>query len=114
MTSMQDCIRNCLNCHAACVATAYHCLGKRGDHAEPDHIRLMLDCAQICITSADFMLRHSPMHPALCGICADICATCADDCEKLNDDFKMQACVDACRRCAASCTDMAGAERKAA
>ncbi len=114
MTAMQDCIRNCLDCHAACVATAYHCLHRRGDHAEPEHIRLLLDCAQICMTSADFMLRHSPLHPMLCRISASICKSCADDCARLNDDAQMQACIDACRACAVSCAEMAGTERMAA
>src|SRR5262245_31958393 len=62
MTSMQDCIADCLDCHSVCLATIAHCLKKGGDHAAPEHIRLLQDCAQICIVSADFMLRGSPMH----------------------------------------------------
>ena len=46
----------------------------------------MQDCAQICITSADFMLRASPLHQMTCRICSGICEMCADDCSKLADD----------------------------
>ncbi len=114
MASMQDCITNCLDCHSVCLATIAHCLEKGGDHAAPEHIRLMQDCAQICIASADFMLRRSPMHRMTCRVCADICIACADDCSKLADDETMVLCAETCRRCAQSCAEMAAAERKAA
>lgn len=105
---MQECIQNCLNCHAICLETIGHCLAMGGEHAQADHIRLLQDCAQICMTSADFMLRMSEHHPQTCGICADICEACARDCESMADgsDF-MQKCADVCRKCAESCRRMA-------
>src|SRR5258706_16233216 len=60
---MEQCIENCTNCHALCIRTIQHCLGKGGRHAQRDHIRLMAYCAQICRTSADFMIRGSDLHP---------------------------------------------------
>jgi hypothetical protein len=104
---MQECIASCLNCHSVCLATITHCLEKGGRHAEMAHIRLMLDCAEICQTSANFMLRGSDMHSRTCGVCAEVCERCAQDCERLGDDTHMRACAEACRRCAASCKHMA-------
>ena len=105
---MKNCINECLNCHAICLETISHCLKMGGKHAEPDHIALLQDCAQICATSADFMLRGSQHHGDTCGVCATVCQSCADDCESLADgnDF-MQRCAEACRRCAESCRQMA-------
>lgn len=103
---MQACITNCLDCHRTCLETVSHCLEMGGPHAEARHVRLLLDCAQICTTSADFMLRASEFHPQTCGVCADVCERCAEDCERFDDDF-MQACAAACRRCAESCRHMA-------
>ena len=114
MTSMQDCIADCIDCHSVCLGTIANCLERGGDHAAPAPIRLLQDCAQICIVSADFMLRGSPMHRMTCRICADICMACADDCSKLADDETMVLCAETCRRCALSCAEMAGAGRKAA
>jgi hypothetical protein len=91
-----------------------HCLAKGGDHAAPDHIRLLQDCAQICITSADFMLRRSPLAQMNCRICGGVCEMCADECAKIADDETMVLCVETCRRCSRSCGEMAGAERRAA
>jgi hypothetical protein len=104
---MQECIDNCTRCHAICVETTTHCLEKGGRHAEAGHIRLLMDCAQICATSADFMLRGSDLHRRTCGACAEVCARCADDCERLADDDMMRRCAEECRRGAESCRKMA-------
>ncbi len=104
---MQECIDNCTRCHAICVETMDHCLQKGGRHAEAGHIRLMLDCAQICATSADFMLRGSDLHGRTCGVCAEVCERCAEDCERMADDDMMRQCAEACRRCADECRRMA-------
>ena len=107
---MQQCIQNCTDCHRICVETTMHCLHMGGKHAEAKHIRLMMDCAQICQTSADFMLRMSNFHQRTCGICAEVCDQCADDCERVDrNDAQMKACADMCRRCADSCRRMASA-----
>jgi hypothetical protein len=104
---MLQCIKNCEECHSICLITAMHCLGMGGEHAERDHIRLMLDCAQICQASADFMLRGSSLHERTCAVCAHVCSLCADDCERFPEDAQMKACVEACRVCADSCRRMA-------
>ena len=77
-------------------------------HAEPNHIRLMMDCAEICQTSANFMLRGSDLHHLTCAACAEICDRCAADCDRMSDDPRMAACAEECRRCAESCRQMSG------
>lgn len=108
MQSMEQCIQNCLDCHSICTSTLTYCLTKGGMHAEPAHITLLQDCAQMCITSADFMLRTSQFHAQTCGACAQVNEACAADCEQMGDDAQMQRCAEACRRCASSCHEMAG------
>ncbi len=89
--------------------TIAHCLQTGGKHAEPAHIRLLLDCAQICVTGADFMLRTSHFHREVCGVCSNICKACAEACSQMvQGDASMEQCAEACRRCAASCQKMAG------
>lgn len=106
--AMQQCITNCLDCHAVCTQTVNHCLQMGGEHAAVSHITTLLDCAQSCITSADFMLRMSPLHARFCGVCADACERCAQECEQMGaNDAQMQTCAQACRRCAESCRQMA-------
>lgn len=104
---MNECIENCTQCHATCLETINYCLGKGGKHADPEHISLMGVCADICATSADAMLRGSPVHAVTCGACAEICRRCAESCESMGDDAEMQRCAQMCRRCADSCASMA-------
>ena len=104
---MQECINACLDCHSVCLQTVAHCLQKGGRHAEASHIGLLLDCAEICQTSANFMLRGSHLHTRTCDVCAEVCEMCATGCEQFGDDEMMTACAEACRRCAESCRRMA-------
>ncbi|MFN3648561.1 MAG: four-helix bundle copper-binding protein [Armatimonadota bacterium] len=107
---MRECIDACTSCHQTCVETVTHCLQMGGKHAEADHIRLMLDCAEICETSANFMLRGSDLHQETCRTCAVVCERCAEDCERFDEDF-MQRCAEECRNCAEHCRRMAGSQR---
>jgi len=105
---LQACIDECLICQRICLETATHCLELGREHAEAPHIRALLDCAELCATSAGFMLRSSPLHGAVCGTCASACERCAESCEALPDpDEQMLACAETCRRCADSCRRMA-------
>jgi hypothetical protein len=102
---MQSCIDKCLECHSVCLSMAMnHCLEAGGKHLEPDHFRLMIACAEICQTSANFMLIGSDLHKRVCAVCAEVCEACAKSCEEIGN---MQECVDACRACAESCRQMA-------
>lgn len=103
---MQTCIQECLACHRICLETVTYCLEQGGRHADLDHIRLLLDCAEICETSANFMLRGSDLHPMTCEVCAEICAECAEDCESFDGDDRMQNCAQICRRCSEICQTM--------
>ena len=105
---MQQCIENCTECHAICLATAGHCLEMGGHHASRQHQRILLDCAQMCATSADFMLRESELHGRVCAVCAEACSQCAAECERMADgDRMMEQCAEMCRRCEESCHRMA-------
>lgn len=106
---MKKCIQNCLDCYRACLETVMHCVTKGGKHAMPKHVRLLMECANICNTSANFMLVGSENHASVCEVCADICDQCAEECEEMADDAEMKACAEICRRCAESCRQMAGA-----
>lgn len=104
---MQSCIQDCLDCHQTCLETISYCLEQGGSHTDPDHIRLLMDCAEICQTSANFMIRGSIFHAFTCDVCAEICEECGEECAQFPNDETMQACADMCHRCASSCREMA-------
>ena len=104
--TMRRCIDECQSCLAICLESVTHCLQQGGKHAEANHIRTLLDCVEACQASANFMLRGSPLHARVCGVCADACDACARECERFDDDPMMQRCAEECRRCAESCRQM--------
>ena len=105
---MSVCSEACLTTHRLCTETAIHVLhgGQKG-HNEAEHLTALLDCAQMSITSADFMTRRSPHHTHVCAECAEICDACVKLCEAHPDpDGQMQRCAEACRRSAQTCREM--------
>jgi hypothetical protein len=75
---MQACMDACHDCHMTCLSMAMnHCLEVGGRHVEPQHMRIMLDCAQICSVALDFMAGSSEHHRHICRECAEICRACA-------------------------------------
>lgn len=103
--SMQDAIKACLDCHSLCLQMAMsYCLERGGRHVGQQHLRLMLNCAELCQTSANFMLSGSSLHGRVCAVCAEACEACANSCEQVGE---MRECVAECQRCAKSCRAMA-------
>ncbi|AUX48306.1 ferredoxin [Sorangium cellulosum] len=101
--AFQDTARGAQSCQSICVESIQHCLELGGSHVEPSHMRLMQDCADICETTAMFLLRGSPEHRQITAACAAICELCARSCDKFAGDPQMKACADECRHCAEAC-----------
>ena len=105
----EECIEACLECYRTCVETAMtHCLPAGGEHVELGHFRLMVNCADICRTTASFLLSESEFHERICAVCTDVCEACADSCRAIGG---MDDCVAACELCADSCAAMSEQRR---
>lgn len=105
---LQNAIQTLQHCHATCHAMAMlHCLEMGGEHARPQHIHLMMDCAALCAFTADALGRKSQFHSRFAALCGDLCRTCAEDCEALGG---MEDCVKACRDCDQVCAELARLE----
>jgi hypothetical protein len=70
---------------------------------------MLLDCADMCATSVNFMLRESTLHRKTSEVCAEVCIACAKSCESFPDDDVLSRCAEECRRCAETCREMAAA-----
>lgn len=104
---MESCINLCHECHALCNQTIAQCLNLGGSHAAPDHIKLFIDCAQMCMVTADYLTRESVIHDRVCKVCADACRLCAESCEEVSGGNQLlNQCADLCRRCSESCASM--------
>ena len=111
MQSLQDCIRNCLDCSSICQQCAAECIAMEKP-GMGQCIALCMDCAAICTLDAELMSRESQYHFSTCELCAAICEDCAEMCEGIapGESNTLQECAEVCRRCAASCQLMASME----
>jgi hypothetical protein len=105
--SIQKCIQLCTHCHEVCLETLSDCL-RRPEHVAPSHIRILLDCSEMCQTSANFLIRNSDVHRQACAACAAACLACASSCSQFVGDEAMKRCLEACRQCAEACSELAG------
>ena len=105
--SLAECIATCLKCHNICLQTAAGVLGAPPP-GEPSLVLALLDCADICQTTANAMVRGSPRHAIFCAACAQVCDACAAACTKANRAAILNDCAKLCRDCAMSCRHMAG------
>ena len=112
--AMKDCTQVCWNTRNSCERTLFrHCLEQGGPHAEADHVRLMMDCIEMCQAAADAMVRGSPQHAVFCEACAAVCEACAKSCAAIEGD-EMKQCADECLKCAEYCRDMSGSTTQGA
>lgn len=100
---MKECKELCWSCRDMCQRTLFtHCLHMGGEHTAEAHVKIMIDCIQICQITADFLTRGSEMHASVCSACADICDRCANSCNAI-EGTHMEACAEMCRTCADMC-----------
>ena len=96
----------CLRAHQACEDAVAAALreGTGGDEL----VSTLLDCADVCRTTARYVRTGSPLVRGTAGVCAELCERAAEACAPLTEqDAIMGACVDACRRCAGWCRRLA-------
>jgi hypothetical protein len=102
-----ECIEECLNCHVSCTMTVQHCLASGGELSDVNLVGVLLDCAELSQTSANFMLRGSPYHALTCASCAELCRSCEELCRADGErDEQLMHCAEVCATCADLCEAM--------
>lgn len=89
VSSLIHCIEECEACAQVCSACADACIGETFERELVQCIRTALDCADLCRTAGMIATRRSGSNPTVI-----ISA--------------LQACVEACARCAEACGHHAG------
>jgi len=108
---LRHCVELCQACHSTCMEAFNHGLHLGGAHADPAHLRLLADCADICRVTADFVLRASEFYNYPMGVCAFLCERCADGNDAIGGDAVMEDCSRACRACHAVCLRLSKTRR---
>lgn len=104
---IRRCVQACMECAALCHQTVMHCLEMGGRHAQPLHIRHLLDCAELNQSHASILLRGG-RRDHLVQSMIEIASDCAASCDQFVDDVDMRDCAASCRRCVEACRPLLG------
>lgn len=98
-------------CGAVCTSCADACLAEQEVEKLRHCIRLDLDCADICFTTASVLTRQTEpdwtVVRAQVEACARTCSACAQECEKhasMHDHCRI--CAEHCRKCETTCNEL--------
>jgi len=104
---MSACIQANSDCYTAVSETLNYCLGT-DVLADPQHLRLMIDAAEVCQTTQNIMLRSSELSLMLAAVCVEACETLAESCRALDgSDEQLMRCAETCDHTADSCRRLA-------
>ena len=106
-TDLRGAFLACLRAHDSCEDTVTHALRTGG--AGDECIGALLDCADVCRTTARYIRHGSPLLRGTAGVCAELCARAAEACAAVAGDATLAACAETCRRCATWCRQLAEA-----
>ena len=97
----KTCVAALQACHATCLQFAtFDCMQGNYPRVGPNQFRLMLDCAELCQTAANFLIRDSDHYLRVCREALVICEDLASDCRKFPG---MEAILAACDECVSAC-----------
>ncbi|HEU5082374.1 MAG TPA: four-helix bundle copper-binding protein [Acidimicrobiales bacterium] len=99
---LEECAQSCLICADACLAEEMVADLRRC-------IRLNLDCADLCRTTAAVLSRQIAPDPAteraLLEACRAACAACGAECGSHAEMHEhCRVCAEACQRCESACS----------
>ncbi|MGB2875267.1 MAG: hypothetical protein WBB76_07300 [Gaiellaceae bacterium] len=105
------CAEECLDCGASCTACADASLSESDALELRAVIRLALDCADVCNSTARGAIRQSSpdirLIRAAVEASAAACVACAEECERHAAHHEhCRICAEVCRRCKAACDDV--------
>ena len=104
-TREQQAIDACLGAYTLCRKTAAYALQDGGSLAKPYTLKLLNDCADVALATANLLTRASPFKQHLASLCATIARSCADVlAPEDDDDLNVRAAYAACCHAADACT----------
>ncbi|MFC5068545.1 four-helix bundle copper-binding protein [Flaviflagellibacter deserti] len=100
------------DCALICTSCADACLGEPMAAELTQCIRLDLDCADVCATTASVATRRTGSNEALIKsmleVCSEACRVCGEECARHADHHEhCRICADTCRQCEQACREAA-------
>lgn len=106
-----DAVNTLTGCAQSCTICADACLGEQMVDQLVRCIRLNLDCADVCATTAALLSRQTEPDWSLISdqlrACATACRVCGDECERhaaMHEHCRI--CAEHCRECEQVCNQL--------
>jgi hypothetical protein len=87
-----------------CLSAVRYALDKGGKYSSAHFVRLLLDTAAVCQTTAECCRIGSGFITFSSSACAELASLCALSCMRFSDDDYLKAVIDVCNRCAKTLT----------
>ncbi|HEX6483490.1 MAG TPA: hypothetical protein VF043_31980 [Ktedonobacteraceae bacterium] len=81
----QQCVQDLQTCHDVCLQTVDNSIQAGGDHAKPQYIWMLQDCAELCHVTTYFLQHDSPLFGYVTSACAQVTQHCAEECQLMGD-----------------------------
>jgi hypothetical protein len=105
---VRACVEATSDCYSACTETLTYSLDSGIDLFDQRHLRLLIDCCEVCQTAQNILLRASELSMMLAAVCVEACEKVADHCRQLDaSDEQLAACAEVCDHTADCCRQLA-------
>ena len=105
---VRACIDAASDCYTACTETLTYSLDSGSEVFDQRHLRLLIDCCEVCQTTQNILLRASELSVMLSAVCAEACEKVAAHCRYLDSsDEQLAACAEVCDHTADCCRQLA-------
>lgn len=105
---MRECIESTSECYTVCAETLNYSLDGGGSLADEHHLRLLIDCCEVCQTTQNSLLRSSDLGMMLAAVCVEACEKVAESCRRVDgSDEQFAECAEVCDRTADCCRQLA-------
>lgn len=104
-------IKQLYSCAQACTSCADACLGEDEVEKMVRCIRICWDCADVCTTTGALLSRQTETDQTLLRgqvqACLDACRICAAECERHAQGMEhCRVCAESCRQCEEACRSL--------
>jgi hypothetical protein len=101
----QKFINDFTRCAEACYECFNACLNEQDISTRKNCIKLLIECAKMCETTALIMSMDGKFVKRQSELCAEVCDVCSQE-YALFEDEHCQKCAQECRTCADACREM--------
>jgi hypothetical protein len=104
---VRRCIESTSECYTVCAETIDYCLNGARVMTEPEHVRFLIDCCEVCQTTQNTLLRASELGIMMAAVCVEACEQLAASLRAIDGDDQLEACAEVCDRTANCCSQLA-------